>query len=153
MSQNNPFDNNLYKCAACIGIFIRSELEFYEYNGEHDYEAYCELCKIKKIDNEKEEKAKFDEEYACYNERIIIKTEEDFIRKYCYENNYDLMFEEFKYAGGGGSYLPKANPYASDAQNIIEEIQRRFILDIADDKFKENPEKMIEIAKRIKNQL
>jgi hypothetical protein len=127
-------------------------LEFYEYNDEDDYEAYCELCKIKKIENEKEEKAKFDEEYAFYNERIIIETEKDFIRKCCYENNYDIMFEEFKYAGGS-SYLPKANPNASDAQNIIEEIQRRFILDIASGKFKENPEKMTEIAKRISNQL
>jgi hypothetical protein len=152
MTENNPFDNNSYKCAACIGIFSGNKLEFYEYNGEDDYEAYCELCKIKKIDNEKEEKAKFDEEYAFYNERIIIKTDDDFIRKYCYENNYDIMFEKFKYAGGS-SYHPKANPCATDAQNIIEEIQRRFILDISDGKFKENPEKMIEIAKRIKNQL
>ena len=148
MSQNNPSEDNSYKCAACIGIFKGDVLEFYEYNGEDDYEAYCESCNNKRINNEKKEREKLDEEYAFYIERIVVNTEKDFVRKYCYVNNYDVMFEEFEYSGGS-SYRPKANPYASDAQNILEEIQRRFIADIAAGNFEGKQEKMMEIAKRI----
>lgn len=148
MSQNNPSDDNSYKCAACSGIFKGDALEFYEYNGEDDYEAYCQLCNNKNINNKKKEREKLDEEYAFYIERIVVNTKEDFVRKYCYVNNYDVMFEEFEYAGGS-SYCPKANPYASDAQNILEEIQRRFITDIAAGNFEGKQEKMMEIAKRI----
>ena len=147
MSQNNPFDNNLYKCAACNVIFTRCELEFYEYNGDDDYEAYCESCNNKKITKEKKEREKLDEEYAFYMERIVVNTEKDFGHKYCHVNNYDAMFEEFEYAGGS-SYCPKAN---HDAQNILEEIQRSFISDIAAGNFDGCPEKMKEIATKIKN--
>ena len=138
MSQNNPSDDNSYKCAACIGIFKGDALEFYEYNGEDDYEAYCKSCNNKNINNKKKEREKLDEEYAFYIERIVVNTKEDFVRKYCYVNNYDVMFEEFEYAGG-----------SSDAQNILEEIQRRFIEDIAAGNFEGKQEKMMEIAKRI----
>jgi hypothetical protein len=142
MSQTNPSDDNSYKCAACIGIFKGDSLEFYEYNGEDDYEAYCKSCNNKNINNQKIEREKLDEEYAFYIERIVVNTKEDFVRKYCYVNNYDVMFEEFEYAKG-----------SSDSHNILEEIQRRFIEDIASGNFEGKQEKIMEIAKRISKSL
>ena len=53
------------------------------------------------------------------------------------------MFKEFEYAG--------SNPYSSDAKNILQEIQHRFILDIASGNFEGKQDKMMEIAKKISN--
>lgn len=133
-SYKDATDEVQYECNKCNKVIL--EYEFMHKYNDNNNENNLLVCKD--CYNWFEEKEKYDEEYAFYNDRIVLN---DRIEKN--ENHiksYDELFKEFESVYSDSYY----------SKNIINEIKNRFIMDIADGKFDGNYKKMMEIAKKIK---
>jgi len=132
-SYRDAIDSVQYKCNECNKAFLEYEFVYKYNNNNKNNLLVCKDCNAGL-----EEKEKYDEEYAFYNDRIVLNEiiEKNEIRI----KSYDELFEEFESVCSDSYY----------SKNILNEIKNRFIMDIADGKFEGNYKKMMEIAKKIK---